>query len=633
MAEAMAHRGPDDQDEWVDETEGLAVAYRRLAIIDTSELGHQPMASSCGRYVLVYNGEIYNHREMRRALEGRGRRFRGHSDTEVLIEAISEWGLEATLRKTNGMFGLAVWDRKRRLLCLARDRLGEKPLYYGWNGRTFLFASEVRALSARNDFEGQINRDSLSLLIRFNFIPARYSIFDGIQKLAPGSFVEVSPDKPGELPTPRLYWSLHDVVRDGASNGHKVDEREALELFEELFLDSVERRLISDVPLGAFLSGGIDSSLVVAAMSRLSSVPVRTFTIGFPNAAFNEAREAAAVAQHLGTDHTELYVSPQEAIDTIPRLPALYDEPFADSSQIPTQLVAELARKDVTVALSGDGGDESFAGYPRHKFAQRLAPFLSHLPRRGRMLVARAARARSAAEWDRTFAQIDRMVPARLRVSRPGDKLGRAADLFGIDNPDLLYRDLLATSPNPTSFVLGASEPATILTEPQSWPPGLSPMQMMMYLDTAIYLPDDILTKVDRATMATSLEARVPFLDHRLVEFAWGLPTNLKYRRGQSKYLPKQMLAKYVPSRLFERPKMGFGVPLDEWLRGPLREWAEDLLDENRMQTDGYLNHENVRKMWVEHLSGVRDRKYNLWGILMFQAWLANLKRAPATAG
>jgi asparagine synthase (glutamine-hydrolysing) len=629
MARAIAHRGPDDQNEWVDPSAGVALAYRRLAIIDTSSLGRQPMVSTCGRYTLVFNGEIYNFKDLRRELEARGRTFRGHSDTEVLVEAFSEWGFEATLARTNGMFGLAVWDAERRKLYLSRDRLGEKPIYYGWIGTEFLFGSEMRALMAHPAFSGSIDRQALDLYIRFNFIPSPRSVFTEFKKLPAGTWVEIG-DDPGAIGEPNQYWSLEETVTMGTNNQLNLSDAEALERFRTLFEDSVERRMISDVPLGAFLSGGIDSSLVVGAMAKISSVPVRTFTIGFGDNEYDEAKHAAAVAKHLGTDHTELYLSSKDALDTIPRLPAMYDEPFADSSQIPTQLVAEMARQHVTVALSGDGGDESFAGYPRHHFVKRFLPLLKTMPPGARRWLAKMISNKDVGEWDELANKVGGLLPSSLQQSHAGDKLHKGAEMLGMQRPDDVFRHLLSVSTDPSDVVLGSQEPRTVLNDARAWPPTIDQMHLMMYLDSAVYLPDDILVKVDRATMATSLEARVPFLDHRLIEFAWQLPTTMKFRNGKSKHLPRELLATYLPRSVFERPKMGFGVPLAGWLRGDLREWAEALLDVDRLRSEGYFDASAVRQLWDEHVSGARDWKYRLWGILMFQAWLENTRHDAA---
>jgi asparagine synthase (glutamine-hydrolysing) len=619
MAKALAHRGPDDQGEWADPQAGVALASRRLAIIDITQAGHQPMVSSDGRFVLAFNGEIYNFKDLRRELDRLGRTFRGHSDTEVLVEAFSEWGFAETLERTNGMFGLAAWDRQSRTLFLARDRLGEKPMYYGWLGRTFFFGSELRAMQAHPDFTPTIDRDALNAYMRFNFLPTPFSIYSEIRQLPAGTWVEIAPGKPAE-PVP--FWSLRDVVQRGQASPLEVSDDDALNTFQELFLDSVERRMISDVPLGAFLSGGIDSSLVVAAMSSLSSVPVRTFTIGFEDSQYDEAKWASQIAGHLATDHTEHYVSAKEALDTIPRLPTLLEEPFADSSQIPTQLVAELARRHVTVALSGDGGDESFAGYPRHHFLKRVMPALNLLPRSARERLGNALRKRRVGDWDRTAEPFTRFLPGAMKGARVGERLHRVADFLTLSESADVYRELLSVNHDPSGLVLGSTEPPLIVGPTHSWPRTIDAMHNMMYLDTSVYLPDDILTKVDRATMATSLEARVPFLDHRLIEFAWRLPSNLKFRNGAGKYLPRKLLSRYVPDHLFERPKMGFGVPLATWLRGPLRPWAEELLSPEKLRNDGYLNAELVRTMWDEHISAARDHHHRLWGVLVFQAWL-----------
>ncbi len=614
MAAALRHRGPDDEGEWCEADSGVALASRRLAIIDLSPHGHQPLESSCGRYVLAFNGEIYNFRDLRRDLERCGRVFRGSSDTEVLAEAIGEWGFTAALRKSNGMFGLAVWDRRHRKLMLARDRMGEKPLYYGRTGRHFFFASETGALRAHPAFNATIDPGAVSLFIRHNYIPAPWSIYQGIKKLPAGTYVVIDWRNTGE-PSPVPYWSLRDAVETGVRSPLEVTPAEAVQELDVLLRDSVSLRMIADVPLGAFLSGGIDSSTVIALMQEASPRPVRTFTVGFHDEVHDEAASARAVADHLGTDHSELYVDEQELLSHVPRMASVYDEPFGDSSQIPTFLIAKLARGEVTVALSGDGGDELFGGYPRYEFADRYWGKMRLLPPRARAGVARGIKRVPVERWSALLGVLNGRV-----TSRPGDKLHKFADVLGATSDrEMVTR--LHSFWDPSPPVYAAADPPSPFAEPGAWAEVPSLVEQMMLLDSSIYLPDDILTKVDRATMAVSLETRIPLLDHRVVEFAWRLPLRWKVKGTSTKSILRHVLHGYVPQALVERPKMGFGVPLAAWLRGPLRDWAEDLLATDRLADSGLLDPEPIRSKWSEHLSARRDWKYDLWGVLMLQAW------------
>lgn len=618
MARRIESRGPDDAGVWTDAANGLALAHRRLSILDLSPAGHQPMPSPCGRYILVYNGEIYNHQDLRADLEIEGGAFawRGHSDTETLLAALRHWGVQGALERLNGMFAFALWDTAERTLFLARDRMGEKPLYYGRSGDTFLFGSELKALAAHPDWRGEVDRDALALYMRHNYVPAPWSIYRGIAKLPPAHFVTIR-EVGRHVSDPICYWDLGRVSEQGVAHGTGESEVLTDEL-EALLRDAVGRRMSADVPLGAFLSGGYDSSTVAALMQAESERPVKTFSIGFHEEAYNEARHAKAVAAHLGTDHTELYVTPEEAMAVIPKLPGIYDEPFSDSSQIPTYLVSELARRHVTVSLSGDGGDELFCGYNRYVLGYRVWSKLRLLPRPLRGLLAGILNRAPGHALD----AMQRRMPRRFQVPNLADRLPKLSEVLAHPDGQSFYRSLVSHAKNPDELLLGASEPDTILARPDRLPrlPGLR--EQMMYLDMMTYLPDDILTKVDRASMAVSLEARVPLLDHRLVEFAWRVPTEYKYRNGQGKWLLRQVLYRYVPKELMDRPKMGFGVPIEHWLRGPLRDWAEALLDERRLREEGFFDPVPVRRMWQEHVSGKRRWHYHIWDVLMFQSWL-----------
>jgi len=630
MAQRLNHRGPDDSGVWVDREVGIALAHRRLSILDLSPAGHQPMVSVSGRYVIVFNGEIYNHPELRRELddsphpglqpgEGGGRRWRGHSDTETLLAGVEAWGMEATLKKSVGMFAIALWDRTERVLTLARDRMGEKPLYYGWQGDTFLFGSELKALKAHPAFQAEIDRDSLALMLRYCYIPAPYSIYKGIRKLPPGTYLNLLVGQREVEPLP--YWSLRQVAERGQAQPFAGSETEAVTALEAHLLEAIGLQMIADVPLGAFLSGGIDSSTVVALMQAQSSRPVKTFTIGFHEEGYNEAQHARVVARHLGTEHTELYLTPNEAMNVIPRLPALYDEPFSDSSQIPNFLVSQLAKHHVTVSLSGDAGDELFGGYDRYFLARSIWRKVGWTPYGCREGLARAIRWLPPKVWNLIGQPLANFLPGGLRPRPVGDRAHKLAEIIPYGSPEELYRGLVSHWKRPANVVIGATEPPSALTDRAGWPALTGFEPRMMYLDAMSYLPDDILVKVDRAAMGMSLETRVPFLDHRVVEFAWGLPLSMKIRGGEGKWILKQVLYKYVPKELIERSKMGFGVPIASWLRGPLREWAEALLDENRLNREGYFNPAPIRQKWVEHLSGQRNWHFCLWDILMFQAW------------
>ncbi|MEW6719237.1 MAG: asparagine synthase (glutamine-hydrolyzing) [Thermodesulfobacteriota bacterium] len=624
MAQAIAHRGPDDSGVWVDAEAGIALGHRRLSILDLSCQGHQPMLSGSGRYVVAYNGEIYNHRALRRELESEGAAppWRGRSDTEAMLAAFEHWGVAGALERFNGMFAFALWDRRERTLHLARDRMGEKPLYYGRAGDTLLFGSELKALRAHPAWRGEIDRGALALYMRHNVVPAPYSIYREIRKLLPAHLLSIPlPDSGRDLPPSREYWSARKVMEAGAGQPFAGPPEEAVEALDALLRDAVALRMEADVPLGAFLSGGCDSSTVAALMQAQSARPVKTFTIGFRESEYDEAKQAGAVAQELGTEHTEHCVTPDEAMAVIPELPALYDEPFADSSQIPTFLVSRTARRRVTVALSGDGGDELFGGYNRHSWVRDIWRHAGWLPKPAKAAIARGLTALSPGGWDKVFSAMDPLLPGRLRVRLPGDKVHKFAGTVTSSSPEEIYRRLVSHW-EPESVVLDSREPPTVLTDRSKWPDVGDITRRMMFLDLATYLPDDILAKVDRASMGVSLEARVPLLDHRVVEFAWRLPLEMRIRDGEGKWILRRLLRRYLPARLVEAPKMGFGIPIDAWLRGPLKEWVEELLDEGRLKREGFFRPEPVRSMWREHLSGRRNWSYHLWDVLMFQAWL-----------
>lgn len=613
MADTLHHRGPDDGGAWTDAEAGIALAHRRLSIVDLSPAGHQPMPSASGRWVIAFNGEIYNHLSLRRELDAARAApgWRGHSDTETLLAAIEAWGVDATLRKCVGMFAFAAWDRSERSLWLARDRAGEKPLYYGWQGPAFLFGSELKALRAHPAFAAEVDRGALALLLRHNYVPAPYSIYTGIRKLPPGTWLKLAAGQRDAGPV--SYWSLAEVAERGVAEPFAGDEAGAIDALERVLGNAVTGQMVADVPLGALLSGGIDSTLVAALMQARSARPVRTFTIGFEEGAYDEATHARAVARHLGTEHTELRVSGSDALALVPRLPRMYDEPFADSSQLPTYLAMQLARRHVTVALSGDAGDEFFGGYNRYFLGPRLWRRVGGIPAslRGRLF--------------RLAAALPETLTSRLGASQSRDKLQKLARMFagpGIDDLDGLYCGLVSEWHDAKDMVVDGAVPPCLLDERVRWPRLSDPVSRMMALDALTYLPDDILVKVDRAAMAVSLETRAPFLDRDVMEFAWTLPMSMKLREGRGKWILRRLLDRHVPRALVERPKMGFGIPLDDWLRGPLREWAEALLDEGRLRREGFLSPEPVRRAWHLHQRGEASFGYRLWSVLMFQAWL-----------
>ncbi len=612
MCDRLKHRGPDDQGVWT--REGAGLGHSRLSIIDLSPLGHQPMASADGRYLITYNGEVYNFLDLRAELEVLGHQFRGGSDTEVMLASFVEWGIERAVARFLGMFALAVWDREKRTLYLVRDRMGVKPLYWSLHQGLLLFGSELKALMAHPGWRGEVDREAIAAFVRHSYVPGPATIFRDVHKLGPGTILSL--DASG-VPRIEAYWSLRGAVARASTAQVIEDEIDATERLDALLRDAVRRRMIADVPLGAFLSGGIDSSIVVALMQAQSNSKVRTFSIGFHQKAYNEAPHAKVVAAHLGTDHTELYVSPREALEVVPRLPDWFDEPFADASQIPTFLVSAMTRKHVTVALSGDGGDELFAGYPRYRLAETLWRRISYTPtalRRG---------AGAILQWipEPVLDRVGCVLPQRVRPLKFGRKLHRLAVLLQLPVDDGLHAELAAAWPDEHRLVLETNGALRIAPEPDLrsvLPDFLSRMQ---YYDMRTYLPDDILVKVDRCSMAVALEAREPLLDHRLVEFVWSLPRHFKVRQGETKWLLRRVLHRYVPSALVERPKMGFSVPLGEWLGGPLRDWAQSLLSPARIAADGIFAPDEVDRLWNEHQDKRANRETVLWNLLMFQAW------------
>ncbi len=616
MADSIRHRGPDDSATWVDQESGIALGFRRLAILDLSPTGRQPMLSADERYVMVFNGEVYNHAGLREELESSGTTFRGTSDTEVMLAGIQEWGLEKAVARFNGMFALAVWDRREQKLHLIRDRVGVKPLYYGWFDKTLLFGSELKSLTAHPAFKPEIDRESLTLYFRYGYIPTPHSIYTRVKKLTPGVILTFDRSFGQTEGKEVRYWSAREAIERGLQNPFEGNDRDAVAALDSILRESVRDRMIADVPLGAFLSGGIDSCTIVALMQAQSTRPVKTFTIGFQESGYNEAEYAKEVSSYLKTDHTEYYVSPRDAMDVIPQIHCMFDEPMGDASQIPTYLVSKLARQSVTVSLSGDGGDELFGGYSRYLQSLKMWGLIGLLPVVLRNFAGNIFEKASRLDWQKITTR-----------GRFNTRFGYLSEIIRVKSADDLYWKFASNWDPPDQVVIhGREAPAFHLASENSQ---LLPAfaQRMMYVDLMTYLPDDILVKLDRTSMAPSLEGRVPFLDdHRVVEFAWRLPLHMKIRSGKGKWILRQVLYQYVPQKMVERPKMGFGVPIDLWLRGPLREWAEDLLDENRLRREGYLNPVPIRKKWMEHLQNQKDWQYALWYALVFQDWLSHIE-------
>ncbi|OLY72491.1 asparagine synthetase B [Pseudomonas sp. ATCC PTA-122608] len=601
MGRSIINRGPDGGGYWFDSAAGIGLSHRRLAIVDLTAAGHQPMHSSSGRFVIAFNGEIYNHGELRALLEesGLSPTWNGHSDTETLLECFEHWGIEKTLQATVGMFAIALWDTRQNELVLARDRLGEKPLYWGWQNDVLLFGSELKALKVHPAFCADIDRDALALYLRHNYVPAPYSIYQGIEKLKPGHYVRIAIDQRRSDVKALPFWSFNRAVEAGLASPLQSDANAVVDTLEAQLSESIGMQMLADVPLGAFLSGGVDSSLVVGLMQKQSPRPVKTFTIGFSEAGFNEAEHALAVSRHLGTEHTEIYVQSKDALDVIPDLPNIYCEPFADSSQIPTFLVSRLARQQVTVTLSGDAGDELFGGYNPYQFAPRIWGKISQVP-----------------------LPLRRFASATLKALPIKGKVEKLVDILDTPSREDFYRQLVSHWKTPSSVVIGAKEPITVLDTSSAWPATQRYEEWMMAMDAQTYMADDILVKVDRAAMASSLETRVPMLDHRVVELAWRIPLDMKIRGGVGKWVLREVLYRHVPRELIERPKKGFSIPIATWLRGPLRDWSESLLDEGRLRREGFFHPAPIRRAWEQHLSGRADHSSKLWGVLMFQAWL-----------
>ena len=621
MSDRIRHRGPDDIGIWHDESAGVYLAHRRLSILDLSSAGHQPMVSSSGRFVIAFNGEVYNHVAIRKKLSAKDnvQRWRGHSDTEVILAAIESYGIRSALDSFVGMFAFVLWDRREHELILVRDRLGEKPLYWGRFGNTLLFGSELKALKAHSAFVPTINRNALALLMRYNYIPAPHSIYSGVEKLVPGTFLRFRYDC--YEPIIEAYWSAKDVAEKGLREPWRGTENDAVDELETLLSRSVGGQMEADVPVGAFLSGGIDSSAVVALGQAQSSSPIKTFSIGFKEKGFDETIHARAVADYLGTDHVDLFVTDKVAQDVIPVLGDIYCEPFSDSSQIPTVVLSRLTRQHVTVSLSGDGGDELFCGYDRYAQGNRILRLLHYLPKPARLIIRNLILSASPVAWNRLLTPLLEVWTDRSRFNDLGKRMHRIASILRYTDPAKAYQCIFSQLEWPERLIIGSKEPASIFDFRENHPPFKNDLDLMSWLDLVTYLPDDILVKVDRAAMSVGLESRIPLLDHRIVEFALSLPTKIKLNCGQTKWPLKQVLYRHVPQEMFDRPKMGFGVPLGKWLQGPLRDWAECLLDDARLRSEGYFDADYIRNIWGQHLSGDNNSEHLLWSVLMFNSW------------
>lgn len=620
MTDVLHHRGPDDSGYWIDNQEGFALGHRRLAIVDLTESGHQPMFSSDHSYVIAFNGEIYNHHQLRKNLseEFPNISWRGTSDTETLLNCIQQWGVEKAINEAEGMFAFALWCMSSKELILARDRFGEKPLYYGWQGsgkqKTFIFSSELKSFKENPSFVKKISRNALNLFMRYNCVPSPFSIYEGVYKLDPGNLLKISRRHPE--PKIKPYWSFEDSLFHDNSHGG-LDETSTIEILESMLKKVVSDQMISDVPLGAFLSGGVDSSAIVSLMQSQSMQKIKTFSIGFNEKEKNEAIYAKEIAKYLGTDHDELYVTPGMCLEVIPNLSSIYDEPFSDSSQIPTFIVSKLARSKVTVALSGDGGDEIFGGYNRYLIGANTWPYLEKIPLPIRNLISNMLIQVPPEKWN----NIIKLLGLNSHLLNTGEKIHKAADALGSNSYKSLYSNLTSHWKDPDSIIINNEEPDKYLKKQFKGFENLSAAEMMMATDAMTYLPNDILTKVDRAAMSVSLETRIPFLNHKLVEFTNSLPLDYKVRGKTSKWILRKLLERHVPNELINRPKAGFAIPLDKWLRGDLRDWGEDLLNRNRLRDDGFFNVEEVQKKWKEHQEGKRNWQYQLWDILVFQSW------------
>jgi len=630
MTDRLVHRGPDDVGFWQDSNGRIALGHRRLSILDLSSLGHQPMNSLSERYVTVFNGEIYNHLDIRKEIESNCNinpstyKWRGHSDTETILAAVECWGIEKALNKLNGMFAAALYDRHEQVLFLFRDRMGEKPLYYGWAGTSFVFASELKAIKAVPGFNSKISQEALALYTKYGYVPGPFSIYEGIFKLKQGTWLSINLNsiQPNELPNEMSYWDLYSNATKCDTSPIRFGDDYLLNQFETLLNSSVKQQMLSDVPLGAFFSGGIDSSLIVALMQSQSTNRIKTFTIGFSETGYNEAGYANEIANYLGTDHTELFVTHRDALDVIPQLPQIYDEPFSDNSQIPTYLLSKLTRQHVTVALSGDGADELFGGYNRYLATSRLDNFNKYTPLLLRNCLASTIMALPLEYFDKSITKLINQMPIRFHVPQLSEKVFKTCELLSARNLEDIY-DKLITKWDNDSGLIKVVNSGTFSTQKAKMPlKSLHSICDMLLMDALTYLPDDILVKVDRAAMAVSLETRVPFLDYRVVDFAFQLPLQYKIRNGKGKWIVRELLKKYIPEKYFDRPKTGFGIPIGDWLRGPLRDWAETLLDKKRLDQEGYFNSSAVQEIWRAHLSEKRNHHAQLWTVLMFEAWL-----------